>query len=187
MNNRKIVVAQPQWDSEMSLNIRKATAADAQEIAALVKEFQGYLRALGDRTRFEFTAETYLRDGFGPNPAFSGLVAELDNKISGYLLYHLGYDTDRAMRLMYMIDLYVSQAKRRRGVGKSLMAEAKAICREAGSREIIWSVFIPNKLAFQFYESQGAKRIQGLESHVLAGSHPMIGSIGGISNILKRV
>jgi ribosomal protein S18 acetylase RimI-like enzyme len=48
-------------------------------------------------------------------------------------------------------------------VGKSLIEEAAAICREAGSREMIWSVFVSNKLAFRFYESLGAKRIQELE------------------------
>ena len=147
----------------MSVNIRAATAADAQAIGKLVQEFQAYLRALGDQTAFAFTAETYLRDGFGPNPAFAGLVAELDGEVVGYLLYHFGYDTDRAMRLMYVIDLYVREAKRRCGAGEDLMRAAAVICREAGGRELIWSVFTPNTLAFQFYERLGAKRIQELE------------------------
>jgi ribosomal protein S18 acetylase RimI-like enzyme len=149
--------------SAMHAVIRRATAADAHAIGALAKEFQAYLRALGDRTQFEFTAETYLRDGFGPNPAFSGLIAELDGEVMGYLMYHFGYDTDRAMRLVHVIDLYVQASKRRRGIGKALMRAAAQICREAGGRELIWSVFVPNKLAFQFYEGLGAKRIQELE------------------------
>src|SRR5579862_2942020 len=37
----------------------------------------------------------YLRDGFGPHPAFFGLVAEVDGSVEGYLLNHHGYDTDR--------------------------------------------------------------------------------------------
>jgi ribosomal protein S18 acetylase RimI-like enzyme len=118
---------------------------------------------MGDRTDFEFTAETYLRDGFGPNPAFSGLVAELDGRVIGYLLYHFGYDTDRAMRLMHVIDLYVHASERRRGAGEALMRAAAGICREAGGRELIWSVFSPNKLAFRFYERLGAQRIKELE------------------------
>ena len=121
-----------------------------------------YLRGLGDRTPVEFTAETYRRDGFGPHAAFTGLVAELDGEVVGYLLYHFGYDTDRAMRLMFVIDLYVQGAKRKRGIGEALMRAAAQICREAGGRELIWSVFVPNKLAFQFYERLGAKYIQEL-------------------------
>jgi hypothetical protein len=75
--------------SAMNAMIRNATAADADAIGKLAREFQAYLRALGDRTHFEFTAETYLRDGFGPNAAFSGLVAERNGEVIGYLLYHL--------------------------------------------------------------------------------------------------
>jgi GNAT superfamily N-acetyltransferase len=143
--------------------IRSATAADAHAIGALAKEFQVYLRALGDCTQFELTAETYLRDGFGPNPAFSGLVAELDGEVMGYLLYHFGYDSDRAMRQLHVIDLYVQASKRRCGIGEALMRAAAQICREAGGCELIWSVFVPNKLAFQFYERLEAKRLQELE------------------------
>lgn len=149
--------------SVVNITIRTATVADAYAIGELAKEFQAYLRALGDRTQFEFTAETYLRDGFGPNPAFSGLVAELDGEVVGYLLYHFGYDTDRAMRLLHVIDLYVQEAKRRRGVGEALMQAVAKRCQEAGGRELVWSVFVPNKLAFQFYERLGAKHIQELK------------------------
>jgi GNAT superfamily N-acetyltransferase len=147
----------------MSAVIRNAIAADANAIGALAQEFQEYLRALGDRTHFEFTAETYLRDGFGPTLAFSGLVAERDGQVIGYLLYHFGYDTDRAMRVMHVIDLYVYASRRRLGVGEALMHRAAEICREAGGRELIWSVFSPNTLAFQFYEHLGAKWITELE------------------------
>lgn len=147
----------------MTAVIRTATPADAGAIGALAQEFQEYLRALGDRTHFEFTAETYLRDGFGPNAAFSGLVAECDGQVIGYLLYHFGYDTDRAMRVLHVIDLYVQGSQRRRGVGEALMRRAAEICREVGGRELIWSVFAPNTLAFQFYEHLGAKRIKALE------------------------
>jgi hypothetical protein len=41
----------------MGITIRKATAADASAIGELVKEFQSYLRALGDPTDFAFDAQ----------------------------------------------------------------------------------------------------------------------------------
>jgi ribosomal protein S18 acetylase RimI-like enzyme len=130
LNRRSFVGTTRSEMSAMHAVIRRATAADAHAIGALAKEFQAYLRALGDRTQFEFTAETYLRDGFGPHPAF--LVAELDGEVIGYLLYHFGYDTDRAMRLLHVIDLYVQASKRRRGIGEALM---RAAARSAGRLE----------------------------------------------------
>ena len=155
----------------MQATIRPASAADAQSIGSLAREFQRYLRALGDQTHFEFSAETYVRDGFGPHPAFSGLVAERNGEVVGYLLYHFGYDTDRAMRLLYVIDLYVGETERRRGVGEALMRAAATVCREAGAQELVWSVFFTNELAFRFYERFGARRIRDVEfMHVPAGS-----------------
>ena len=147
----------------MRFRIRDATAGDAESVGELVKEFQAYLRALGDQTAFAFTAAMYLRDGFGPHPAFSGIVAEVDGVVAGYLLYHFGYDTDCGVRLLHVIDLYVKAASRRAGIGGALMRAAAEICGNAGGGALIWSVFVHNNLAFQFYERLGAERIQDLE------------------------
>ena len=109
----------------MALIIRPALASDAQSIGNLARQFASYLRDLGDLTDFKLTANAYLRDGFGTKPAFAGLVAEDQGKVIGYLLYHFGYDSDRAAR--------------NQGVGKALMARAASIAREASAEEIIWS------------------------------------------------
>ncbi len=147
----------------MNPTIRTATAADAYAIGALARQFQDYLRDLGDRTEFVFSSETYLRDGFGSHPAFSGLVAELGGTVVGYLLYTFGYDTDRAMRLMWIIDLFVDQSQRRHGVGTALMRAAASLGRQVGVGEMVWAVFFRNTLAFQFYDGLGAKRIEELK------------------------
>ena len=67
------------------MNIREATTADAESISNLASEFHNYLKELGDQTDFYFNATTYLRDGFGPNPAFFGFVAEIEGTVVGYL------------------------------------------------------------------------------------------------------
>jgi RimJ/RimL family protein N-acetyltransferase len=43
------------------------------------------------------------------------------------------------------------------------MRAAARICREAGGRELMWSVFIQNKPAFRFYERLGARYLQELK------------------------
>jgi diamine N-acetyltransferase len=142
--------------------VRAATFDDAEAIGELAQRFAAYLRSLGDPAEFRFNAETYRRDGFGERPAFSGLVAESDGKVVGYLLYHFGYDTDRAFRILHVIDLYVREDARRRGIGRALMDAAAALCREAGARELFWSVYAPNRLGAGFYESLGAKYTRDL-------------------------
>jgi ribosomal protein S18 acetylase RimI-like enzyme len=139
--------------------IRPALASDANSIGGLARQFADYLRELGDQTEFRLTAETYLRDGFGAAPAFAGLAAENEGNVIGYLLYHFGYDSDRATRNFHIVDLYVARTVRRRGVGKSLMVQAASIARQAGAEEMIWSVYHSNALATTFYEKLGAQRI----------------------------
>jgi len=149
------------------MKIREATRDDAGDIGALAGEFTDYLRSLGDSTDFQFNASTYLRDGFGDNPAFQGLVAEIDNNVVGYLLYHFGYDADLAIRILYVIDLYVRPANRRQGVGRALMTRAGEICTAAGGERLFWSVYSPNRPAFGFYERLGARYVKDMENMYL--------------------
>jgi ribosomal protein S18 acetylase RimI-like enzyme len=146
----------------MTLNIRAASAEDAQSVGKLARRFADYLRSLGDTTDFKLNAQTYLRDGFGTNPAFSGLVAEQDDGIVGYLLYHFGYDTDNAMRILHVVDLYVDESVRRQGVGKALMSAAAKLSRDAGGMQLFWSVYVNNKMAASFYDSLGARYTKDL-------------------------
>jgi ribosomal protein S18 acetylase RimI-like enzyme len=146
-----------------NISIRAATRDDAEAIGELARQFADYLHGLGDQTEFGLNAETYLRDGFGASPAFSGLVAELNGNVVGYLLYYFGYDSDHAHRIMHVCDLYVQESARRHGAGRALMLTAANLCREAGGRELLWTVYKPNKLAFAFYERLGAKYVKELE------------------------
>ena len=66
------------------------------------------------------------------NPAFSGLVAEHEGKIIGYLLYHQGYDTDYLRCILYIIVSYVQATWRRHGIGWKSVEEAANICRRIG-------------------------------------------------------
>lgn len=145
------------------MKIREATRDDGHDIGVLAGELAEHLRSLGDTTDFQFNTATYLRDGFGDNPAFQGLVAEIDNDVVGYLLYHFGYDTDLAIRTLYVIDLYVRPANRLQGVGRALIQRAGEICMATGGKGLFWSVYSPNRSAFQFYERLGAQYVSDTE------------------------
>src|SRR6516164_2901003 len=93
----------------MAMRVRPARANDAHEIGEMARQFAQYLTGLGDPIELKLTAEAYLRDGFGNQPAFSGFVAEEGDKVIGYLLYHFGYDSDNAVRNLHVVDLYVKQ------------------------------------------------------------------------------
>lgn len=145
------------------IHIRAATPGDAERVGQLAREFADYLRGLGDSGEFRFDAAAYLRDGFGPHPAFAGLVAEGGGEVVGYLLYHPGYDTDLGIRLLHVVDLYVEGPWRGRGVGRELMRAAAEVGREQNAGALTWSVYSRNDLARGFYERLGARPVRGLD------------------------
>jgi len=144
----------------MRFSIRQAVREDAISVEGLEREFSSELRSIGISSESSFSAESYLRDGFGPNPAFSGLVADSGTEILGYLLYHLGYEVEDAARILYVIDLYVRNDSRREGIGRALLEEATRVCRELGGSQVCWSVYASNSLALGFYEGIGASYIE---------------------------
>lgn len=149
----------------MSPTIRRATPDDAATIGRLAAEFQGHLRAHGSGADFRWGAAEYLRDGFGPDAAFAGVVAEVDDQVAGFALYGSGYDTTRGERYVYLIDLFVSAAHRRRGVGEALMRAVGEIGRRRGAESIAWSVLKDDRAARSFYEKLGARYVD--ESRVM--------------------
>jgi ribosomal protein S18 acetylase RimI-like enzyme len=144
------------------LTIRTARATDAHSVGELAGQFADYLRNLGDTSEFRLTAQAYLRDGFGEKPAFSGLVAEENGRVIGYLLFHFGYDSDLAARTFDIADLYVERTRRNQGVGRALMMRAASIAREAGAELMVWAVYHSNDLATGFYKKMGAQRIDDI-------------------------
>lgn len=146
-----------------SIRTRIATAEDAERVIALYEEFTRYLRGLGDNADAQLTVESYRRDGFGPNPAFYGLVAEHDNEVIGYLLYHFGYDSELAARVMFVVDLYIAEEQRMQGAGASLMGHVESICRDSEVNQIVWSVHKLNLAARDFYGRMGGKLIDDLD------------------------
>jgi GNAT superfamily N-acetyltransferase len=162
----------------MAVTIRVATAQDAEAVAALGRECVAYLQSLGDVSPPSLSAEDYLRDGFGAQPAFAGLIAERGSQAIGYLLYCPAYDLDLGGRLLSLVDLFVSAAARRQGVARRLMEAAADIGRQIGGHALLWSVYTPNTTAAAFYEQVGAQDVNDLR--FMHWSVKVAGRDGGI-------
>jgi len=140
--------------------IRNACRDDVPAMATLTGEFSRYMRSLDDTTDLRLDAEALERDGFGTEPAFRGLIAEVSGEVVGFLLHHAGYDTDAACRLLFVVDLYVTESARGQGIGAALMNEAGKIAAAGGARQIVWTIDRRNALARHFYEGLGASYIR---------------------------
>ena len=144
--------------------IRACLPSDAAGIESLFKEFVTYLRSVGDNNDYRFSAQQYLTDGFGNDPAFRGLVAEDASGLTGYLLFTRSYEGDY-VRSFYIVDLYVRKDSRSKGIGRMLMTEIRNVALAEGISRLSWSVHKNNAGALRFYESIGAQYVS--ESHVM--------------------
>src|SRR5262245_956473 len=142
--------------------VRAARLADVPAMAGLAAEFAEHMRGLGDDTDFRLTAGALERDGFGPTPAFAGFVAEMAKEVVGYVLFHDGYDTDAAQRVVFVVDLMVTQKMRGKGVGSALMREVRSVAAVRQAKQLVWTVDRCNPEAKRFYEAIGGRLVNNL-------------------------
>lgn len=146
------------------LRIRQGAEDDVPALTAMTREFNDYLDSLGgampaaDAAEIATAAMARLRSfAFGPSPICTILVAELDGKAVGYLIYFIGVYMDDATPTLHVADFFVSKPNRLRGVGKGLMLEARRIATDQGASRVLWTVWRRNVDAIRFYERLGAK------------------------------
>lgn len=138
----------------MAVAIRAATEADVPQILAFIRALAAYER---EPDAVIATEEGLLRDGFGPNPFFECLMAELDGVPAGFALYFFNYSTWLGRPGIYLEDLFVLPEFRSLGIGKSLLQKVAAIALEKNCLRLQWEVLDWNTPAIDFYRAMGAE------------------------------
>jgi GNAT superfamily N-acetyltransferase len=135
------------------VKIRAAVAADVPTILKLVRGLAEYERAPDEVTISE--AEL-LRDGFGDQPVYECLIAELDAEPVGMALFFPIYSTWKGPSI-HLEDLFVLPEARGFGIGKALLIQVAALANQRGCARLQWDVLDWNQPAIDFYQSLGAK------------------------------
>ena len=135
------------------MTIRPATRADIPRVYELICELAEYERA---REQVKTTPKILERDGFGPNPLYSLLVADDGSHVVGMALSYFRYSTWQGKKL-YLEDLIVTQSARGRGVGKALLNATIAFARQTDCTGLTWQVLDWNAPAIGFYEKFGVR------------------------------
>lgn len=138
----------------MPLTIRPATAADVPQILGFIHALAVYERA---PDAVSATEADLLRDGFGPHPYYSCLIAELDGRPVGFAFYFFDYSTWLGRPGIYLEDLFVYPDSRGLGIGKALLQRVAAIAIEKGCARLKWQVLDWNTPAIEFYTAMGAE------------------------------
>ncbi|KAL8297759.1 hypothetical protein RB597_007236 [Gaeumannomyces tritici] len=158
--------------------IRHARREDIPAILGLIRELADYEHAIDSVKATEETlietialatsdgqkAETGLpnTEPITPQkPARCLILFNEQGQVAGMALYFYNYSTWRARPGIYLEDLYVREAERKKGFGRRLLVELakEAVAMKAGRLD--WSVLKWNEPSIQFYESPaiGATRM----------------------------
>lgn len=135
------------------LRIRPGTIHDAALLRTMIRELAEFEHELEWVTIRE---EDLVRDGFGDNPSFRALMAEWDGQPAGYAVF-FGYYSTWAGRGLFLEDLFVREAFRRRGIGQALLASVARIAVEEHCYGIHWEVLDWNEKAIALYKALGAE------------------------------
>ena len=138
----------------MAISIRPATKDDVEQILVFVRALAVYER---EPNAVNATEADLFEHGFGENPYFACLIAELDGIPAGFALYFFEYSTWLGRPGLYLEDLFVLPEQRGGGVGKALLQRMAEIALEKGCARMKWEVLDWNTPAIDFYRAMGAE------------------------------
>jgi diamine N-acetyltransferase len=133
--------------------IRAAQPSDASAIVALLRELAAYEKLL---EHFTLNEDEVLRDMFGA--ACHCELAFQNGEPVGIATWFWTYKSFRAVKGLYVEDLYVKPAYRGKGLGRQFLVRLAREARAAGGL-LEWRVLDWNKPAIAFYQSLGARLI----------------------------
>ena len=137
-----------------TLVIRPALPADVPTILNFIRELALYER---EPDAVLATEADLLRDGWGPTPRFTAVIADHNGIPAGFALYFTSYSTWRGHHGIRLEDIYVTPPLRRQGIGKALLAHLARIAVDQGCPRLEWDVLEWNAPAIAVYEAIGAK------------------------------
>ncbi|XP_012966892.1 thialysine N-epsilon-acetyltransferase isoform X1 [Mesocricetus auratus] len=168
-----------------STRIREATERDCGDILRMIRELAEYeklshqvkiseevslCRPPPPRPNLTPISTALRADGFGENPSFHCLVAEVipapgelqGPRVVGLGLYYFIYSTWKG-RNIYLEDIYVMPQYRGQGIGTKIIKKVAEVALCKGCSQFRLAVLDWNKKAMDLYKSLGAQDLTELE------------------------
>ena len=140
--------------SAPSLSIRPASAEDVPALWQMVRELASYENLLDEVTATPLQMREAL---FGSSPHAHAILAECGKEPVGMAVFFFSFSTFQARPGLYLEDLYVREAFRRRGYGERMLRYLAKVAVQNGCGRFEWAVLDWNLPAIRFYEKMGAK------------------------------
>ena len=134
------------------LVIRPAGPADAEALAPLVRAL-ALFDGKGDVSHLTAaTVADWLSD---PDPVFDAVIALAEAEALGYAAFYRAFSLYKGSPVMLLENLYVTEAARKRGVGRKLVAAVAAEAQRRGYQRMELHVTMTNYPTRAFYDRIG--------------------------------
>ncbi len=153
------------------LKIKKATIKNINELVLLQKRIEEYYSQWRKKPKpinLNKIKIEMLRDGFGKNKCYETYIAFWNKKAVGFFCYYNGYRMELpAFKILHLLDLFVETSVRGKGIGFALMKKLTEIAKKKNAKQILWTVWKPNKNAIKFYKKIGADFLEETDKEKL--------------------
>ena len=136
----------------MDILIRPAKKEDCQRMMELIHELAVYEKA-PEQVVVPF--DHFVESGFGKQPVWWALVAEVKGVVVGMALYYVRYSTWKGQR-MYLEDILVTEKMRGKKIGSLLFDALIDEAKHKNFTGINWQVLEWNEPAIHFYKKYNA-------------------------------
>ena len=133
--------------------IRPASEADVPVIYSFIKKLAAYEKL----THEVVATEMLLRETlFGSLRTAEVAIGYCEEEPVGFVLFFHNYSTFLGRPGLYIEDLFVDEAYRRRGFGRALLLYVAQLANERRCGRLEWAVLDWNEPAINFYKKLGA-------------------------------
>jgi GNAT superfamily N-acetyltransferase len=158
-------------DSSMNLEnfqIRAATKADVPVVLSFIQKLAEY-----ERLSHEVVADEKILTEtlFGRRRTAEVALGYYKRAPVGFVLFFHNYSTFLGRPGLYIEDLFVDEAFRRRGFGATLLRHVAKLAVERNCGRLEWSVLDWNEPALNFYKKLGAVPMSEWTVHRVTGEN----------------
>jgi len=146
------------------LEVRTATPDDAPVLHDMIAAFAAY-----ERLPSHSTVEAVRSELSRSDRVIEAVLAFLNGRPVGFVVYYLSYSTFLARRGLYLEDIYVIEDCRNQGVATSLLKHLAKTAIERDIGRVDFTVLLWNTVAIEFFEKLGATPTSAWTTYRLSG------------------
>jgi Acetyltransferases len=156
-------------DMNEKISVRKAEARDLDEIIKLLKQLHEaeYPIEKEITSNMKETSDYFIeknikklkiemRKGF-KNKKELHIIAELNNKVVGYLNGLVGTHYSKKKKYSYLDQIVIDNKYRKKGIAQKLMFEFEKFAKQKKANHITLAMFSENEKAMNLYKKEGYK------------------------------